>query len=88
MNSKNVEVMVDVLGTGVDNIDRLYQWVQKILSANSYGLDMDNVTFVKPYGFIGLVLVARIFGTAIRKSIGFIQFTLCNPSVFPSHEYS
>jgi len=50
----------DILGGTVDRTDHLYSVIQEVPPSKAYDLDMDAVSFVQPYGIIGLVLSARL----------------------------
>lgn len=74
MNSSiHVIKVPDVLGLGVERINRLYQLVQDVPSCNSFTFDMNNVSFVKPYGFLGLVLTSRTLASMCGKPVDLIN---------------
>lgn len=50
----------DILGGSVDRTNLFYTVIQEAPSSQAYDLDMDAVSFVQPYGIIGLVLSARL----------------------------
>lgn len=50
----------DILGGNVDGTEHLYTLLHEAPTSKAYDLDMDAVSFVQPYGIIGLVLAARL----------------------------
>ncbi|MEI6289821.1 MAG: hypothetical protein WCP19_05255 [Chloroflexota bacterium] len=74
MNSRNHVLKIpDTLGFGIEHIDSLYQLVQEIPQCESYTLEMDDVSFVKPYGFLGLVLISQMLAHKCGKQVNLIN---------------
>ncbi len=71
---KNYIIKVpDSLGTGLENIDQLYKLAEESPISDFYTLDMNDVTFVRPYGFVGLVLVSRFLSSLSGKRVNLIN---------------
>jgi hypothetical protein len=57
MNSESFVIKVpNSLGLDFGQLDNIYQLIQDTPDCTSYVLDMDDVSFIKSYGVIGLLL--------------------------------
>lgn len=74
MDMNNFAIKIpNLLAAGVEYIDSLYQLVQGIPQCESYTLDMNDVSFVRPYGFVGLVLVSRTLASLSGRRVTLIN---------------
>lgn len=74
MYSRNDVVKIpDVLGLDGEQLNSFYQLAQEIPLCDSYTLDMDDVSFVKPYGFLSLVLISRILASKSGRPVSLIN---------------